>query len=91
MSDVNVAFLDSEQMAKLGGLETESFRVALSRSRTNRRNGRDVPSDVPEPDHTFGRSPLWLPDTAQRWIDARAIRDTREPGTAVDEKVTVDA
>jgi hypothetical protein len=75
MTDTPFEFLDSEQMAKLGGLETESFRVALSRARTNRKKGRDVSSDVPEPDHVFGRSPLWLSDTAQRWVDARIARD----------------
>lgn len=82
MSKIKLEFLDSVQMATLGGLETESFRVALSRSRTNRKKGRDVASDVPEPDHVFGRSPLWLPGTAQRWLDARIARDSRE--TAVE-------
>ena len=64
-------FVDSARMAKAAGLGLPSFRVALTRSKSRRENGSELPTDVPEPDIIIGRSPVWSVESLNRWIDAR--------------------
>ncbi|WP_344968237.1 hypothetical protein [Salinactinospora qingdaonensis] len=41
-----------------------------------RRDGCPRPGDFPPPDQTFGRSPVWLPETIDRWATNRPGRGT---------------
>lgn len=64
-------FVDSARMAKAAGLGLPSFRVALTRSKSRREEGKELPTDVPEPDIVIGRSPVWSVESLENWLKAR--------------------
>lgn len=68
---LDMAFVDSAQMAASSGMTLPSFRVALTRSRARRDNGVGIPTDVPEPDLVVGRSPVWSMESLDAWLIAR--------------------
>lgn len=76
-------FVDSARMAKAAGMGLPSFRVALTRSKSRREAGNELPTDVPEPDIIIGRSPVWSVESLEKWLAARessrqAVIDRRE-------------
>lgn len=52
----------------------DSIRVYHQRAAKNRRAGSPRPGDLPAPDNTFGRSPVWTEQTVADWIAARPGR-----------------
>lgn len=64
-------YADSARMAEAAGMGLPSFRVSLTRARSRRESGVFFPTDVPEPDIVFGRSPVWKMSTLENWITAR--------------------
>jgi hypothetical protein len=64
-------YADSARMAEAAGMGLPSFRVSLTRARSRRESGVFFPTDVPEPDIVFGRSPVWKTATLDTWIAAR--------------------
>lgn len=79
---MDVAFADSSRMAAAAGLELTSFRVALTRSKKRRIEGRPLGTDIPEPDLFIGRSPVWGLEKMESWLEARAeVENTRAART----------
>ncbi|MEV2277687.1 hypothetical protein AB0I72_19075 [Nocardiopsis sp. NPDC049922] len=39
-----------------------------------RRDGAPRPGDFPPPDRKYGRSPVWLPETIDQWVENRPGR-----------------
>ncbi len=72
VSEVDVAFADSSRMAEAAGLELTSFRVALTRSKKRRTEGRSLDTDIPAPDLFIGRSPVWGLAKMEQWLKSRA-------------------
>lgn len=56
------------------GVSVDSIRVYHQRASKNRRAGTERPGDLPAPDETFGRSPVWKSSTVRKWIDKRPGR-----------------
>ena len=54
----------------------DSIRVYHQRAVKNRRDGNPRPGDLPAPDDTFGRSPVWKLRTIEKW-------EARRPGRGV--------
>ena len=54
----------------------DSIRVYHQRAVKNRRDGAPRPGDLPTPDDTFGRSPVWKLRTIEKW-------EARRPGRGV--------
>lgn len=72
-------YADSARMAEAAGMGLPSFRVSLTRAKTRRESGVIFPTDVPEPDIVFGRSPVWMVSTMESWIEARREGGLRAP------------
>lgn len=70
---MEIDLVDSAQMAESSGMTLPSFRVALTRSRSRRVREASIPTDVPEPDFTIGRSPVWTTKSHDSWLAARAV------------------
>lgn len=64
-------YLDYRAIAERMGVSVPVLRKYLAISRRNRENGTPSFSDMPEPDHMFGRTPVWKPTTIDRWIKRR--------------------
>ena len=58
------------------GVSVDSIRVYHQRATKNRRLEAERPGDLPEPDETFGRSPVWRRSTIRAWIERRPGRGT---------------
>lgn len=56
------------------GVGVDSIRVYHQRATKNRKLGKPRPGDLPEPDQTFGRSPVWLESTIVKWEAKRPGR-----------------
>lgn len=56
------------------GVGVDSIRVYHQRATKNRRLGTPRPGDLPAPDDTFGRSPVWRESTIARWEKKRPGR-----------------
>lgn len=56
------------------GVTVDSIRVYHQRATKNRRDKNPRPGDLPAPDQTFGRSPVWDRSTVQDWISRRPGR-----------------
>lgn len=59
------------ELSKVTGMSTSTLSTLLHRARRNREAGKSTPNDIPEPDHYFGSSPVWKPETVQTWLKAR--------------------
>ena len=67
-------YLTIEDVARVIGVGVDSMRVYHQRAARNRRASKPRPGDLPPPDETFGRSPVWTESTISAWIDARPGR-----------------
>lgn len=54
-----------------GELTYKTVRGYHQHAEQRRRAGTPRPGDLPEPDERFGRSPVWLPETIDRWASSR--------------------
>lgn len=67
-------FLTLSDIARVIGVGIDSMRVYHQRAARNRRDGEVKPGDLPAPDETFGRSPVWDAATISEWIASRPGR-----------------
>lgn len=67
-------FLTLSDVAAVIGVGIDSMRVYHQRAARNRRTGKPRPGDLPPPDETFGRSPVWSDETISEWIEQRPGR-----------------
>lgn len=67
-------YLDLAGVADALGVTVDSARTYHTRATTNRRNGAPKPGDLPAPDETFGRSPVWRESTIARFLESRPGR-----------------
>lgn len=67
-------FLTIADVAERAGVGYESMRTYHQRAAKNRRAGIVKQGDLPLPDETFGRSPVWKPATIERWLNERVGR-----------------
>ena len=56
------------------GVGADSIRVYHQRATKNRKLGTPRPGDLPAPDQTFGRSPVWKEATVAKWEAKRPGR-----------------
>lgn len=61
-------------VAERVGVGYESMRTYHQRAAKNRRAGAVKQGDLPAPDKTFGRSPVWAASTIERWVAERPGR-----------------
>lgn len=82
-------YLDTAGVAEMVGVSYYTIRFHLQQARANRKAGTSKPGDLPEPERTFGRSPVWRRSTIQAWVASRPGRGagggrppktTRSPG-----------
>jgi hypothetical protein len=66
-----MTYLTLADIAAMIGVTEESAQVYHTRAVRHRRDGSPQPGDMPPPDRTFSRTPVWTPETVQRWIAAR--------------------
>lgn len=59
--------LSVEDVADALGLKVASLRVYAARSTKSRLQGVQSRKQLPLPDFTFGRSPIWLKSTLVEW------------------------
>ncbi len=59
--------LDLRAAAELVGVSYRTMRNYHQTAERNRRQGEVRPGDLPEPDDTFGRSPVWKRQTITAW------------------------
>lgn len=74
MGDVD--YLDLAAIAALLGVQVNTAQVYHKRAVRNRREGNTKDWDMPVPDATFGRSPVWRESTIRAWIAARPGTNT---------------
>lgn len=60
------------ELSGVTGMSTSTLSTLLHRARKNREAGKSTPNDIPEPDHYFGSSPVWKPETVHAWLKDRA-------------------
>lgn len=63
----NDRVLSIEDVADAMGIKVSSLRVYAARSNKRRMDGLDSATNLPLPDFTFGRSPLWAESTIRDW------------------------
>jgi hypothetical protein len=68
----DLKILDTNDVAKMAGLQIGSMRVLSARARDRRAVGQSLVTDLPAPDGYVGRSPIWKPETIQEWIEVRS-------------------
>lgn len=64
-------FWGLDEVAVFIGVTYNSARTYHGRAEINRRKGAEKTSDMPPPDHKFGRSPVWYPETINEWLQWR--------------------
>ena len=76
-------YLDLAGAAELAGVQYRTMRNYHQTAERNRRLAekyKDLsfirPGDLPKPDDTFGRSPVWLQATIEHWMANRPGRGT---------------
>lgn len=69
-----VTYLTLADIARVIEVGVDSMRVYHQRASANRRKGTTKPGDLPAPDETFGRSPVWASTTVTEWIASRPGR-----------------
>lgn len=67
-------YLDIAGIATRLGVKPASVQVYHTRAKRNRKAGDPKAWDLPEPDATFGRTPVWLVATVEAW-------EAKRPGT----------
>lgn len=67
-------YLDIAGIAARIGVKPHSVQVYHTRAKRNRKDGQPLDWDLPEPDATFGRTPVWLVATIEAW-------EAKRPGT----------
>lgn len=74
-------YLDLSGAAKVAGVHYRTMRNYHHIAERNRRLAEEhadpsfvKPGDLPKPDNTFGRSPVWLPATIEQWLQSRPGR-----------------
>lgn len=86
--------LTTEGVAEAAGLSVGSVRVMVTRARKRAAAGRSLPTDLPAPDLSVFRSPLWKKSTITAWVKRRekanlgAAAVKAEPKKAVPAKAT---
>lgn len=71
MADEN-QMLDTKEVADMIGVEPNTVRTYLKRTRRREVAGEDLRAqDFPLPDKIFGDSPAWLPSTIRAWLSER--------------------
>jgi predicted DNA-binding transcriptional regulator AlpA len=73
-AEPSVAYLTLSDIAAVIGVGVDSIRVYHQRATRNRRSGSPKPGDLPKPDETFGRSPVWSSETINAWVESRPGR-----------------
>lgn len=63
--------LGYEELSALTGVKVRALRTYLAKSRAHRAEGNPRPGDLPEPDLTIGKSPVWNVATVEAWLAAR--------------------
>lgn len=63
--------LTTEGVAEAAGLSVGSVRVMVIRARKRAEAGRSLPTDLPAPDLSVFRSPLWKKSTITAWLKRR--------------------
>lgn len=63
--------LTTEGVAEAAGLSVGSVRVMVIRARKRAEAGRSLPTDLPTPDLSVFRSPLWKKSTITAWMKRR--------------------
>lgn len=63
--------LTTEGVAEAAGLSVGSVRVMVTRARKRAAAGRSLPTDLPAPDLSVFRSPLWKKSTITAWVKRR--------------------
>lgn len=75
MTETNTTtYLTLADIARVIGVGIDSMRVYHQRAARNRRMNEPRPGDLPKPDETFGRSPVWSAETVSEWIAQRPGR-----------------
>ncbi|GLB86431.1 MULTISPECIES: hypothetical protein [Mycobacterium] len=64
-------YLTLEQVAARAGWSLKTARTMHYRANRRRAAGEPRPGDLPEPDHRFGRTPVWLDDSITQWLNSR--------------------
>lgn len=73
-------YLDTEHVGRVIGVSAATVRLYLKRTRRRIADGLPVrPQDLPLPDDTFRRSPVWLQSTIFEWMLRRPGRGRRGP------------
>jgi len=74
-------YLDLAGAAEVAGVQYRTMRNYHQTAERNRRLAEKYkdasfirPGDLPKPDDTFGRSPVWLPATIEQWMANRPGR-----------------
>jgi hypothetical protein len=62
------------EIAERINVGVDSIRVYHQRATKNRKDGTPRPGDLPPPDQSFGRSPVWKLATIIRWEQNRPGR-----------------
>lgn len=63
--------LSLEDIADMIGVKHGTMHVYKNQARVNREAGKSRPEDLPEPDLSTPRSPMWLRETITDWISRR--------------------
>lgn len=63
--------LDYRMIALALGVEVTTVRQYLKAARARRAAGEERPGDMPEPDEILGRTPVWKPETIEKWLERR--------------------
>jgi predicted DNA-binding transcriptional regulator AlpA len=64
-------YLTLEQVAERAGWSLKTARTMQHRANRRRAAGEPRPGDLPEPDHRFGRTPVWLDESIEQWLHSR--------------------
>lgn len=80
MADQDDPLLEMNDVAALIGVASATMRTYNSRAKKRREAGIHLPTDLPEPDRVWGKTPSWRESTIERWRQARLnqpnVRDT---------------
>lgn len=83
-------YLDIAGIAARLGVKPSSVQVYHTRAKRNRKAGESLAWDLPAPDATFGRTPVWLIPTIETWEATRPGTNT-DAATAARRKGSGDA
>jgi predicted DNA-binding transcriptional regulator AlpA len=82
MSTETTDLLTLAEIAPLLGVTFKSATAYHHTAQRNRRESKPRATDMPAPDHLFGRTPVWDRATILAWMEARTPRPPRpEPAT----------